>query len=145
MQISDLVDDVFLPAWADYPDLAGFRVLLRLPDAAQGLMAVARAHTATGEEAPPETVFYLARYAVADWQGLTVAGLRRLTNVRVKGRAEQEIPCNAENVEALLRLSAPFLAWVLGRVRERQEAAAREAAETENLSATPNTTPIPTP
>lgn len=149
IKIADLIEDYTMPKWEDYPDVPGFRVLVRLPDVPKGVALAMRAYRESegqdGDQALPETARYLASYAAADWQGLTVAGLKLLTGLKVAGEDTQIIPYNPDNLESLLRLSAPFFLWLLGKAQERINAARQEAAETENLSATPNTTPIPSP
>jgi len=148
LQISELIDDIYLPRWEECPEVPGFAVLLRLPDASRGFVLAVKALKESGEEAgdvPPEISLYLVKYAVADWRGLTVGGLRRLTALPVAGDDSQEIPFNQENLESLLRISQRFFLWALQTISARLTAAKREAAAIENLSDTPNTTPIPTP
>jgi len=147
MQISELIEDIYLPQWVDCPGVPGFAVFLRLPDAARGFVLASRAlreAEAAEDGPPPEMALYLVRYAVADWRGLTVAGLRQLSQLPVAGAADQEIPYNADNLASLLKISGEFFVWVLQWINQRGNAVKREAEITENLSATPNTTPIPT-
>lgn len=153
MKISDLIEDYTLPKWEDYPEVPGFRVLIRLPDAPKMFslaMRALREEQREGGQVEGEMPVYIGpemvRYAVSDWQGLTVAGLKILVPGRkIKGRDEQDIPYSAENLVSLLRMSGAFYLWALSKLQEREAAARQEAEEIENLSDTPSTTPTPTP
>lgn len=129
MQIGDLITDYTLPQWQDFPDIAGFRVQVQLPDQAirVGLWAESQ-----GDMGRLRGAKLLAQYAVADWQGLTVAGLRKLVEGQVRGEDSQEIPYSPENAEMLVKFSAPFFVWLLEQINQRERAAREEAAELKN-------------
>jgi len=141
MDISELIEDYTLPKWEDYPGIEGFKVLIRLPDVPKSFSLAARAWREEQKEigeVDSENISdigpHMARYAVTDWRGLTVAGLRQLASDRKIGGADnQEIPFSAENLKRLLSISGGFFLWVLSIVRDRQKAAQEEAQEVKNL------------
>ncbi|MFA6690742.1 MAG: hypothetical protein WCR98_02045 [Saccharofermentanales bacterium] len=141
MKIIDLIEDYTIPTWENYPNIEGFRVLIRMPDVPKTYSMMARAWREERKEIgqadsdiPVDIGISLVRYAVSDWHGLRVSGLRILApGYKVGGDPEQEIPFSGENLDSLLRISGSFFIWVLGKVRERQEAAAQEAEEVKNL------------
>jgi len=162
LRISDLVDDPTAPQWLDYPEIKGFRVLLRMPDIPENIRLASRAMKGEGETQGVEYHVLLLKYAVAGWEGLKVKDLGRLfpgQAVRTTGGDErttggdacatkaaggQELGFCPENVEYLLRKSGAFFRWASQQVKEWEaRLAEQEAKDTENLSPTPNTTPTP--
>lgn len=155
LKISDLVDDPTAPQWLNYPEIKGFRVLLRMPDIPENIRLASRALKREGETQGVEYHVLLLKYAVAGWEGLKVKDLGRLfpgQKVRTTGgdagatgaAGGQELGFCPENVEYLLRKSGAFFRWASQQVKEWEtRLAEQEAKDTENLSPTPNTTPTP--
>jgi hypothetical protein len=148
LMIADLVDDPTAAQWLDYPEIEGFRVLLRMPDVPDNIRLAARALKGEGETQGVEYHVLLLKYAVAGWEGLKVRDLGRLfpgQKVSAKGAAGgQDLGFCPENVEYLLRKSGAFFRWASQQVKEWEtRLAEQEAKDTENLSPTPNTTPTP--
>jgi hypothetical protein len=151
--LSSILEDYTEAKWEDYPGIPGFAVLLQVPDApkSMGLMAKAGFEEETppaagGQKKAPELRVddynrEVVRFAVAGWRGLTVAALRQLTGVAVKGRKDQEVAFNPGNRDLVLKLSPAFYAWGLTQINARSRGVRQEEEEAKNSSATPDTTP----
>ena len=144
MNISDLIEDYTIPKWEDYPEVEGFRVMIRLPGAPKMYALIARAQREEGEEfdfsdISDKYLTDLASVAVADWKGLTVANfLKLIPGRKPKLEVGQGIPLDTEiefskaNLSNLLNASGPFFIWVLNQIQARNQAAVQEADEVKN-------------
>ena len=129
VKISDLMDDYTLPQWVDFPGVDGFKVQVQLPDQAIKIGAMLERRGPAGQMVAPKM---LAQYAVCDWEGLTVAGLKKLVAVSIKGEDNQVVPCSPDNVELLIKFSPAFYLFVLDQLNQREKTAAREVSELKN-------------
>lgn len=129
VKLADLIEDYTLPQWVDFPDIEGFRVQVQLPDNALKVGALMESQGAGGQSVGAKL---LATFAVADWEGLTVAGLKKLVKGKIKGNDFQVIPCSPDNVAMLIKFSIPFYLFLLNQINRREEEAAREDADLKN-------------
>lgn len=173
LKINELVEDLTAPRWEDYPEIPGFKLLLRLPDIPESARIMSRAIMAgmkaggmpalppEGEEDEDQTAgrivatadwveyqFQESLFAVAYWQGLKVEHLAQLLprqKVRTAGAApDAEMAFCPENLEFLVRHSPNFSNWLSKYLRKWKKVfEAQEEKDNENLSPTPSTSPIP--
>jgi hypothetical protein len=118
----DLLEDYTAPKWEEHPHIAGFRVEILVPDAVASLVAAARGSGSETERARQQAAVLLTQ-AVNNWEGLTVAGLRRLLPPRVlryEGNEDIDVPFSPEMRDALIRLSEEFVIWVASVVARRR-------------------------
>jgi hypothetical protein len=143
----DLIEDYTAPTWRDWDNektpLPGFRILLAMSDAPMALALTTRLPEQAGFERTEQYLREAVRVSVRGWEGLTVAGLRRLMtagNLKFEGDEAQPVPYSPELRDVLVRLSGPFFLFVLVYVNKKR---LEEQADAKNSETSPAGTPIP--
>jgi hypothetical protein len=174
LKISELVEDLAAPRWVEYPQIPGFKLLLRLPDVPESARIMGRAMlkgVQAGNPAPlmiprgeedeeavaaralaavdwVEHQFQLTLYAVAGWQGLKVEHLALLLpgrKVTAEGvDPEAELTFCPENLEFLVRQAVHFSNWLSKYVRDWDRQVTRQE-EQDNENLPPTPDISPTP
>ncbi|MHB8067680.1 MAG: hypothetical protein ACYDIC_07250 [Desulfobaccales bacterium] len=103
--------------WVECPDVPGFRILLLWPDHSSFLknwfhkIDWSEGRTAVKHNA--QVCRDLLKVAIKNFQGLTVAALKRLCpEVAIKGEDAQEIPFSMEHLEIILLFSSNIYLWL---------------------------------
>ncbi len=142
MKIADLIKDPTEAQWEKVPEIPGFEVLVRLPDILQDTRLIMRAlpedQVKLQKESWADYHHSVLKYAVADWRGLTIAGLAKLfpdyeLNIEGQDIENSEMAYDEDNLTYLLTKSGVFLRWLNEVVRRRQQKAEhKEEADRKN-------------